>query len=447
MKRMFSLVAPALLLPALAVPAFGQAVMNADPLPAIDQADRKAIVDSVARAIRDVYVFPDVAEKMATLIEKNARGRKYDSADRPADFADLLTQDLRSISKDLHLNVRAGVPYVAPVNDEEEQAEHEAQLTRMARDNYGWKKVERMEGNIGYVRLDGFVDAAYAGATAIAAMNFLANVDALIFDLRTNGGGSPSMIQLITSYLLEESTHLNSFYVRSTDSMEQYWTQAFVEGPRLADVPVYVLTSSYTFSAAEEFSYNLKNLERGTIVGETTGGGAHPVDRRTFSFDGFSITMSLPFGRAVNPITGTNWEGTGVEPDIAVPASDALDAALEDALLRLMEGAGEDRKYALQWTLDGYRARRIPVVLSETDALAYAGQFGPRRIRLEGGELYYQRTGRPEIRMIPLGEDRFSLDGLDFFRIEFVRDETGRVIEFVGHYQNGRSDSNPRSDS
>ncbi|NNE07630.1 MAG: S41 family peptidase [Gemmatimonadetes bacterium] len=444
MTRMILAMTAAALLPGSAL---GQPLANPDPLPAIDGADREAIVDSVARSIRDVYVFPDVGEKMAKLIEKNVRGRKYDGAARPGDFADMLTQDLQSVSKDLHLSVRAGGPYVAPANDDEEQAEYEAQMARMARDNYGWKKIERMEGNIGYVKLDGFVDAAHAGATAIAAMNFLANVDALIFDLRTNGGGSPSMIQLITSYLFDERTHLNSFYVRSSDSMEQYWTQAFVEGPRITDVPVYVLTSNFTFSAAEEFSYNLKNLERGVIVGETTGGGAHPVEMHTFSFDGYSISMSLPFGRAVNPVTGTNWEGTGVEPDIAVPASEALDAAVEDALVNLMDGADNDRKHALQWSLDGYRARRNPVVLSESAALAYAGKYGPRNVRLEGGALYYQRTGRPEIRMIPLGDDRFSLEGLDFFRIEFVRDDTGRVVEFVGRYQDGRSDSNPRTDS
>lgn len=447
MIRTFQLIALIAFLTTIPNHAFGQAVMTSDPLPAIDRADRKAIVDSVAQAIREIYVFPEVAEEMAALIEKNVRGKKYDAAEHPGEFADLLTQDLRSISNDLHLRVGAGGPYTAPANDDEENAKYEEQMRRMARQNYGFKKIERMGGNIGYVRLDGFVDAAYAGETAIAAMNFLANVDALIFDLRTNGGGSPSMIQLITSYLLDERTHLNSFYVRSTDTMEQFWTQEFVDGPRLTDVPVYVLTSNFTFSAAEEFTYNLKNLERGVIVGETTGGGAHPVEGHMFSFDGFSISMSLPFGRAVNPITGTNWEGTGVEPDIAVPSADALDAALEDAILKMMDDADDEQKFALQWTLDGYKARLNPVFLSETDALAYVGKFGPRNVRVEAGELYYQRTGRPEIRMVPLGDDRFSLVGLDFFRIEFVRDDTGRVVEFVGHYQDGRSDSNPRSDS
>jgi len=149
--------------------------------------------------------------------------------------------------------------------------------------------------------------------------------------LRYNGGGAPSMIQLISSYFFAERKHLNSFYVRASDSWEHFWTQEEVQGPKLVDVPIFILTSGRTFSAAEEFTYNLKNMERATIVGETTGGGAHPVNGRNFDFGTFTITMSVPYGRAVNPTTGTNWEGVGVVPDIAVPADQALDKALQEA--------------------------------------------------------------------------------------------------------------------
>lgn len=179
-----------------------------------------------------------------------------------------------------------------------------------------------------HLKLRCFADAGAAGATAIAAMNFLGGSDALIFDLRANGGGTPSMISSCSSYLFEP-THLNSFYIRKEDETKQFWTQAYVPGPRLAKVPVFVLTSSRTFSGAEEFSYNLKNTKRGTIVGETTGGGAHPV--RGYKVEGYDVTVAVPFGRAINPISGTNWEGKGVEPDIAVPADQALDVAYAKA--------------------------------------------------------------------------------------------------------------------
>jgi C-terminal processing protease CtpA/Prc len=159
-------------------------------------------------------------------------------------------------------------------------------------------------------------------------MAFLANVDALVVDLRRNGGGDPSMIQFLPSYFFAERTHLNSFEWRGREGLEEFWTFEDVPGKRLVDVPIFVLTSSSTFSAAEEFTYNLKNLERATIVGATTGGGAHPGDSHAIAG---LLSVFIPQGRAINPITKTNWEGTGVEPHLEVPAEQALDAARREA--------------------------------------------------------------------------------------------------------------------
>ena len=156
-------------------------------------------------------------------------------------------------------------------------------------------------------------------------MNFLANADAIIFDMRQNGGGHPGLIQYICSYLFDAPTHLNSLYWRQGDRTEEFWTLDDVPGPKMPDVPVFVLTSSYTFSGAEEFSYNLQTRERATLVGETTGGGANPGGRMPVN-QRFGIF--IPTGRAINPITGTNWEGIGVVPDIAVDADEAYDTAL-----------------------------------------------------------------------------------------------------------------------
>jgi C-terminal processing protease CtpA/Prc len=186
----------------------------------------------------------------------------------------------------------------------------------MERTNCGFQKVERLSGNIGYVKFDEFADADLCGPTVIAAMNFLGNVDAIIFDLRENGGGEPAMIALISSYLFDQPTHLNDLWERRDNSTHQYWTLPYVPGKRLEGKPVYVLTSKATFSGAEEFSYNLKNLKRATIVGETTGGGAHPVSGQRID-DHFQI--GVPYARAINPISKSNWEGTGVEPDVKVP--------------------------------------------------------------------------------------------------------------------------------
>jgi len=199
----------------------------------------------------------------------------------------------------------------------------------MERMNCGFEKVEHLSGNIGYVKFDMFADPEVCGPTAIAAMNLLSNVDAIIFDLRENGGGDPAMIALISTFLFDQPTHLNDLWERKNDVTHQYWTLPYVPGKRLDGKPVYVLTSKVTFSGAEEFSYNLKNLKRATIVGETTGGGAHPVSGQRID-DHFLI--GVPYARAINPISKTNWEGTGVEPDVKVAASNALTTAEKLAL-------------------------------------------------------------------------------------------------------------------
>jgi C-terminal processing protease CtpA/Prc len=147
----------------------------------------------------------------------------------------------------------------------------------------------------------------------------------LIIDLRDNGGGRPDMVAYLSSYLFDSRTHLNDLWTRRTDKTEEFWTRDTIPGRRFGGVkPVYVLTSAQTFSGGEEFTYNLKNLKRATIVGETTGGGAHPVSGHRID-EHFRI--DVPFARAINPITHTNWEGVGVTPDVVVPAKDALDTA------------------------------------------------------------------------------------------------------------------------
>jgi len=207
--------------------------------------------------------------------------------------------------------------------------------------------VECLPGNIGYLDLRGFAPAGMAGPTLAAAMTLLANTNTLIVDLRENGGGDPETVSLLCSYLFDHRTHMNSLYWRRGDHTEQFWTQEFVQGLRFGQSkPVYVLTSAHTFSAAEEFSYNLRTQKRATLVGETTGGGANPGDMRRLT-DHFE--MFVPGGRSINPITGINWEGTGVEPHVKVPADKALDTAQAIALKAVIEGeTDEKRKKSLQ---------------------------------------------------------------------------------------------------
>lgn len=411
----------------------------------VDAAARAGIVEAVTDALNEVYVFPEKAADMDELVSLKLKEGAYDHITSLMAFTDQLTRDLLSICKDKHLRV---MPASAISDDEgQKQSPDEQRAQRLAEQryqNFGFQKIERLDGNIGYIDLRMFADASEAGETAIAALNFLANCDALIFDLRQNGGGSPSMIQLISSYLFDDVQHLNSFYIRKSDKTRQFWTQAQVRGPKLTDLPVFVLTSSRTFSAAEEFTYNLKNMERATIVGETTGGGAHPVEFRRF--DEYDVEMSLPYGRAINPITQTNWEGTGIAPHIKVPAGEALDAARLEAMKILVDTTtDEGKRKQLEWAMKTLDAARNPVVLSESKLKPYVGVFGPRTIRMEKGSLFYSRDDRPAFELLPMGADLFGLKGLDYFRIQFVRDSSGKVNKLVGLYDNGFTDTSERS--
>jgi hypothetical protein len=413
-----------------------------DRMPRVDAAKRGEIIEAIAADIDTIYVFPDVATRMIEHLRDRLRAGAYDDLGDLGAFTDRLTEDLQSISHDRHLRVRPMPPEEAGPGHEVDNEHIDRRVReRWRRSNYGFLKIERLPGNVGYLDLREFVDAEAGGRTAIAAMGMLAGSDAVILDLRQNGGGSPSMIQLISSYFFAEPVHLNSFYVRREDRTDQFWSHAYVEGPRMVDTPLYILTSGYTFSAAEEFTYDMRNLERATIVGETTGGGAHPVD--TMRYPELGVRMSLPFGRAVNPITGTNWEGSGVEPHVEVPAPDALRVAYAKALEALRASAGPERVGEIEWALDGLEAE--PAELSAEELRAYAGQYGPRSVRLEGGGLVYQRGDAPAHELIAVGKDQFHLADDDSFRLRFERDASGRVMTLVGCYDDGREEPSPRS--
>jgi C-terminal processing protease CtpA/Prc len=355
---------------------------------------------------------------------------------------------MRVIANDGHLWVRYEPELIAMIKkaeaDGEDKELEEYMLREMKNINYGFKEVKILPGNVGYLNLTRFTNAYYAGEAAVATMQFLSNVNAIIFDLRQNGGGSPSMIQLITSYLYDEdeTKHLNSFYFRPTDEYQQFWTLPYVPGKHMPDVDVYVLTSNRTFSGAEEFTYNLKNMERATIIGETTGGGAHPIDRHILN-DNFA--MGLPSGRAINPITETNWEGVGVEPHIQVPRAEAMDKAYLMALKKLKEKEKDEKQLAFyQWTIDGLEARTNPLDLSPKELKKYSGVYGPRKITLEDGKLIYQREDGPRMQMIPMGDNLFWFREIDYFRLEVVM-EDGKSNAVIGHYESGSTDKHQKT--
>jgi len=427
--------------------AFPQAQAQPQSAPALDAAKKLAIVDEVASLLNKEYIFAETAKKMEEELRARLKNGDFDKLNAAPEFAQAVSRVLSEVSKDGHIGFAFSPERAADIRRLQGQSEEEArkvreqQIQRFRRDNFGFYKVERLPGGVGYLDFRYFANPEQAGPTAIAALNFLANCEAIIVDLRQNGGGQPAQIQLICSYFFDEPTHLNDLYTRSTDTTAQFWTLPFVPGPKPSKADLYILTSRRTFSGAEEFTYNMKNLKRATIIGETTGGGAHPTTAKIVQTD---YILRVPYARAVNPISKTNWEGTGVSPDIAVPADQAYDQAYALALEKLTTKAtAPERKAEYEWILAGIKAKANPPKIAENSLKAYVGVYGERKVTFENGSLFYQRTDAKH-KLVPMTDTLFEVVGLGYFRVEFkVKD--GRAVEIVGHYDNGTTDSSPRT--
>lgn len=253
------------------------------------------------------------------------------------------------------------------------------------------------------------------------------------------------MIRFIAGYLFEEHEHLINWDIRAEKTTVQSYSADYVPGKRIVEQPVYILTSDHTFSAAEEFTFDLKNLERATVVGDTTGGGGHTVGSYVFDFDSLRVGIRIPYGRAYNPKNNEGWEGVGVVPHIAVPEAQALEVARADALRKIIEKEKNKEIVAgYRWALTDLESRLKPVKLSEKQMKQYVGGYGPRRIVMESGVLYYQREGRPRYEMVPMGEDLFRFGDLEYFRLSFERDKSGKIVKLIGLYDSGRKDENER---
>jgi len=291
----------------------------------LDETERGRVIEGAARLLQEFYVFPDVAKKTAARLQAQQKRGDYRDITDGKVFAARLSDDLAALSGDKHLGVDYFTQDMPP---QEPSSRPHPDPRKVAADNCGFEKADHYPPNIGYLKLNMFAEPDICAPTATAAMNFLADSDTLIIDLRDNHGGAPRMVALISSYLFDDPTHLDDIYDRQKDSTEQSWTFPYLPGKKFTGKAVYVLTSNRTFSSAEEFSFDLKSLKRATLIGETTGGGAHPM--APHRIDGHFF-IRVPFGRIMNPITKADWENTGVAPDVAVPATDALDEALRRA--------------------------------------------------------------------------------------------------------------------
>ena len=296
--------------------------------------DHDRIVAHAADLVTANYVFPDLAEKIAASLRSAAEAGRYRAAVGLGELAALVTEDLQAGNDDRHLRLLFHADSVPGGKD---AAAEQLFLTKAAESCAGVPRFELLDGGVAVVEFAPMLFPLELSADSITAvMTLAAQARALVLDLRGNLGGDPYTVQYICSYLFDEPTHLNTQFWRDAedgDREEQSWSLSHVPGRRLGrEKPVAVLTSGRTFSGAEELTYNLQQSGRAVVVGEQTGGGAHP--RHGWTLDPH-LELTVPIGRAVNPVSGTNWEGTGITPDIAVPAADALDRAVAELLARL----------------------------------------------------------------------------------------------------------------
>ena len=340
----------------LATPAAAQHMMGGpdEPDTPLDATTRSAVIESLAVAVQNRYVFPDKGAALAKLLRQRAARHEYDKITSQKVFADTLLAQMQAFTHDRHMRVHYRYqPFERTAHaDTMPPEELKRELAMQKLGNFGFERIERMAGNVGYLDLRMFSELPQAQPTAIAAMNFLANADAIIVDLRRNGGGDPSLLQTLLTYFVAEGErlHINDFYLREGDTTEQWWSAAQVPGPRLFGKPLYVLTSNLTGSCAEEFAYDVQTHKLGTLYGATTAGGANPGGLFPLSDH---LAAFIATGRAINPVTKTNWEGVGVKPDHEVPPGDALREAHVAALQGLLAAAtDDDRKAYLQRAID-----------------------------------------------------------------------------------------------
>lgn len=309
---------------------------------------RTSTLKSLIKEMNEVYVDTTAAAKIERELKKWMETSEFKKLDDAQEFTAKVNEIIKSQVTDAHLRFRYSVTPLPPREDPREPSEAELKeyQTWVRRQNAMFQKVERLEGNIGYFAFDQFSDPEDVARPMAAVMNFLGNTDAMIIDLRNNGGGSPSGVQLVCSYFFDEKpVHLNSIYFREGNRTRNFYTLEKVDAPRFVNKPVYVLVSKRTGSGAEECAYNLQQLKRATIIGEPTWGGANPggVVRLNDHFQCF-----IPVGRAINPYTKTNWEGKGVIPDVAADPATALNTAHQMAVQEMIKNEKDaDYKSAL----------------------------------------------------------------------------------------------------
>lgn len=395
-----------------------------------------ALIDSLNTVLNNHYVFPEKASNISTYLATQLKKNAYViDLQNPQKIAEQIQRDIIKIHRDPHMGIKYDPGFRVQQNLAPSVEEISQTKKYWKENNYAFTKVEVLPGNIGYFTFNVFVDDTEAAKPTIsAALRFLSNTSAVIIDLRENYGGSPNMVSQIESYFFNVKTHMNDLINRSAKD-----TTFFYADPAKADslnllMPVYILTSHNTFSGGEDFSYGMQKANRAVIVGETTGGGAHP--QMPFSV-GQGFVISVPFARSVNPVTKTDWEGTGVIPNVKEQAPKALFTAQELVFKNQMLAVkNEKEKYKSEFYLHTVllekEIQNPPLKL----LLQLTGIYPDVTISLDKGKLLC--TNNDDKRISELKQiinNRFKID--ENAQVEFFKDAKGQFSSIKIYLSDG----------
>ncbi|MEP6749874.1 MAG: S41 family peptidase [Bacteroidota bacterium] len=388
-------------------------------------------IDSIRAVLTKRYIFQESAVIMSAYLDSQYKNGAYNLLTTSGELGKKIFEDLQKAHPDKHFRLKydpeTAKQLLVPFNENQQKVKDSINLFNMRNNNYNFNKVEILPGNIGYVEFTGFTELVKdARPTVTAAFRFVMHTKSLIIDLRNNHGGSPDMVNQVESYFFPVKMHMNDIVTRSPDSTIVFQTDPEKADSVILNMPVYILTSRTTFSGAEDFAYAMQSTHRAVIVGDTTGGGAHPT--ALFNI-GFGFIAGVPIARSVNPYTNTDWEGTGIYPDIPVPVSYALSAA-EKAIYKgeINKAGSAIEKQKLEWSMKYLLSQQSLEVADSAELVKYTGLYeGGLNFYVNGHYLYCENRERANrvYQLKYILPFQFVLD--DKTEIEFIQDKAGKI--------------------
>ncbi len=429
---------------------FSTVIVFANFAPAVSAADsrqltleeKKTVVETACEKIETIYPFKEIGSKTFEGLRQQFEAGDLDEITDAKLFAGAVTEIMEELSRDKHLDlyfdpVRAKELIKAEDAGDADSGPGAEDLELAKWENYGFKTLRMLDGRVGYLDLRMFFGAEFAGPVAVTAMDFLSRSNAVIIDLRYNGGGWDDMVTLLAGYFTENKESETVAISRSTLDQSYFASTipSFVPGRKMTNIPVYLLVSSSTASAAEAFASILRHFNpQVLLVGQTTAGAENPVGFVALNEE---FVLKIPCYEKIFFGSRPPWEGKGLAPDLESPVHLALETAHQHALEKLYELHTEaSARKILQWGIDGYKARLEPAAVAQGTLESYAGSYGSTKVLLEGGDLILQYKERSQRRLLPIAADYFIVEGRDDMRLRFVS-EGGQVTAMERIYSDG----------